>query len=726
MGTVVTRTEGPDEFVVGHDTAVLGLGGDDTLQAMGQNVVLVGNGGNDVLLGSAFSDVLGGSEGDNTLTGGAGQDIFVVAVPEEGERAQQTIVDFEVGGDRIGLPLGLTVDDVEVVTLREQVPVLLPVPDGAQTGVAVEGDREDEGGFTSVLDQEEQELPPPPTVEIRFTTQIRLRSTGAVLAVLPGIDGDRLTDNNFVLAETLSFGEAAFSVGEDGAPTGAITVNRSFPELSRLTQALSFDILIGQGDEEVRGDFGAERLRSSVLGGDRVLTVNLPLIDDEIREDNETFALTLVGDESRLRLGERTTTEVTVIDDDDGQPPTVPQPGTVGLSSPVVRVNESAVAAEVLVVRSGGSDGAVSVAVSVASGSAITGVDFLANPTPAVVTFGDGDAEPKTVRIPLLDDAVAEGVESFSVQLTNVTGGATLGTTTAAVNIVDQDQQPAGLVEFAAPNFSVVEGVPLVSVPVVRTGGSSGRVTINVAVNNGTAVEGADFRSPPGPIGLVFENGEVGPKEIVFAVTDDLAVETAETFSLALFNPVGGVALGANQSTTVTIQDNDQVPTAVDFSQAGNLEPFPVDPITGVRFSANVVGITNFAAGGSGNFVDPLLPPSTPAQAATYTGAGTILASVDGGFRDRLSFRYGAPFPVDPAVDPDGDGFHEVLIFDGPDGTGNVLAIAELPLTDDTLLPIGAFGLTSTPFEVRFNGVARSVAIGSQGDRIVIDDLAFG
>ena len=90
MGTVVTRTEGPDEFVVGHDTAVLGLGGDDTLQAMGQNVVLVGNGGNDVLLGSAFSDVLGGSEGDNTLTGGAGQDIFVVAVPEEGERAQQT------------------------------------------------------------------------------------------------------------------------------------------------------------------------------------------------------------------------------------------------------------------------------------------------------------------------------------------------------------------------------------------------------------------------------------------------------------------------------------------------------------------------------------------------------------------------------------------------------------------------------------------------------------
>ncbi|MEM9245491.1 MAG: Calx-beta domain-containing protein [Cyanobacteria bacterium P01_F01_bin.153] len=366
MGTVVTRTEGPDEFVVGHDTAVLGLGGDDTLRAVGQNVVLVGNGGNDVLLGSAFSDVLGGSEGDNTLTGGAGQDIFVVAVPDEGERAQQTIVDFEVGGDRIGLPLGLTVDDVDVVTLREQVPVLLPVPDESQIGAAVEAESEDEGGFTSVLDRQDQEpLPPPPTVEIRFTTQIRLRSTGAVLAVLSGIDGDRLTDDNFVLAETLSFSEASFSVGENGSPTGAINVNRSFPELSRLTQALSFDILIGRGDEEISGDFGAERLRSSILGGDRVFTIDLPLIDDEIRENSETFTLALAGDESRFRLGDRTTAEVTVIDDDDGQPPVVPQPGTLGLGSPVVRVNENAGTAEVLVVRSGGSDGAVSVAVSV-------------------------------------------------------------------------------------------------------------------------------------------------------------------------------------------------------------------------------------------------------------------------------------------------------------------------------------------------------------------------
>ncbi|MGD1849656.1 MAG: Calx-beta domain-containing protein, partial [Cyanophyceae cyanobacterium] len=394
--------------------------------------------------------------------------------------------------------------------------------------------------------------------------------------------------------------------------------------------------------------------------------------------------------------------------------------------APVVRANEYSGTAEELVVRSGGSDGVVSVAVAAGSGSAIAGVDFTAAPNPAVVTFGDGDTVSKTVRIPLLDDAVAEGVESFSVQLSDVTGGAALGAATATVNIVDQDQQPAGLVVFIAPSFSVVEGVPLVSVPVVRTGGSSGRVTINVAVNNGTALEGPDFRSPPGPIGLVFENGEVGPKEIVFAINDDLAVESAETFSLSLFNPVGGVELGANQTTTVTIQDNDQFAMTVDFSQAGNLQPFPVDPITGVRFSSNVVGITNFTGGGSGNFVDPLLTPTTPAQAATYTGAGTILGNVDAGFRDRLRFRYGAPFPLDPAVDPDGDGFHEVLIFDGPDGTGNVLAIAELPLTDDTLLPVGAFGLTATPFEVRFDGVARSVAIGSQGDRIVIDDLMFG
>lgn len=731
MGTVITRTDGPDEFVAGHDMAVLGLGGDDTLRSIGQNVVLVGNGGNDVLLGSAFSDVLGGSEGDNTLTGGAGQDVFVIQVPRvvvtpsapDGveEVARQTITDFELGRDRIGLPLGLTFAEVEVVTLREEIPIQPGPPALTTEDLQAAGDNSNVAfGFGTIVGGQPIA---PPQVEIQLTTQIRLLSTGSVLAVLPDIDGDRLTEADFVQAETVEFETSAITVGEEGASATALTLTRSFPELSQLSNPLPVAVQItGAGD--VTTDFASDRLEGSFIGGDRTLPVILPLIDDVLQEGDEIFSVALVADAARFRVGDQSTAAVTVVDNDIAPPPVL-NPGIIGVMAPVVRANEEDGTAEVLVERSGGSDGAVSATVFLANGSAIAGSDFIASPTPAVVTFADGDLLSKTVTIPLVDDVLQEDLESFTVQLSNPTGGVALGASTTTVEIVDGDE-PAGVVEFAAPSFSVVEGVPLLSVPVVRSGGSSGRVTVNVAVANGTALEGPDFRSPPGPIGLVFENGEAGAKNITFAITDDLFLENPEAFSLALFNPVGGIVLGAHQTTTVTIQDNDGFQATVDFAPAGDLVPFPVDPLTGIRFSSNVLGIVNFDGGGSGNFVDPLLPPTAPAQAATYAGAGTMLVTVDAGFRDRLRFRYGAPFALDPAVDPDGDGLHEVLIFDGPDGTGNVLAIAELPLTTDTLLPIGAFELTTNPFEVTFNGVARSVAIGSQGDRIVVDDLTFG
>ncbi|MEM1427349.1 MAG: Calx-beta domain-containing protein, partial [Cyanobacteria bacterium P01_H01_bin.130] len=429
----------------------------------------------------------------------------------------------EVGIDRIGLPFGSAIDDVEAVTLQN-----------------------DLGAVVS--------------------TEIRLVSSGATLAVLPGIESDRLTSHDFVVAETLEFGAAEFQVREDGVPLTAVTVTRSFPELSRLTTTFSFDLLVSRaGGTET--DVAAEQLRIAVLGGDRNLTVALPLIDDEIPEPDEVFSLQLLEDPERLQLGEQSTALVTVVDDDSLAPPIAPG-GTVGFATSVVRVNEDDGTAELAVLRSGGSQGAVSAVVTVTGGTAIAGSDFVAAPEPATVTFADGELTATIVTIPLLDDQLQEDLESFTVTLSDPIGGATLGTSEVRVEIVDQDALPAGLVEFSEPSFSVVEGVSLVTVPVVRTDGSNGRVTVNVAVIGGTAVEGEDFRSPPGPIGLVFEDGETGPKDITFAIADDALVEGPESFALTLFNPVGGVALGANQSTTIVVEDNDRPAIAVDFAAA--------------------------------------------------------------------------------------------------------------------------------------------------------------
>lgn len=105
-----------------NNDLILGDNGNDSLSGNGGNDLLVGgngenllNGGagEDTLLGDRHSDTLnGGSDddvligagGNNTLNGGSGSDIFVI----DTSIGSNTIEDFELGIDSIGLIVGLT------------------------------------------------------------------------------------------------------------------------------------------------------------------------------------------------------------------------------------------------------------------------------------------------------------------------------------------------------------------------------------------------------------------------------------------------------------------------------------------------------------------------------------------------------------------------------------------------------------------------------------------
>jgi uncharacterized delta-60 repeat protein len=87
------------------------------------------------------------------------------------------------------------------------------------------------------------------------------------------------------------------------------------------------------------------------------------------------------------------------------------------------QVNEATLA-EIWVFRNYYVDGPVSVTVTQVAGTAST-ADF--NPSPTTLTWADQDGEPKVVRIGIVDDADQESSETFTVQLSNPTGGAILG-----------------------------------------------------------------------------------------------------------------------------------------------------------------------------------------------------------------------------------------------------------------------------------------------------------
>ncbi|MEL6909192.1 MAG: hypothetical protein AAFY50_09945 [Cyanobacteria bacterium J06648_1] len=69
---------------------------------------LNGGGDNDVLLGDRGDDVLVGGDGFDTLIGGSGSDTFAV----ESGQIKDTIVDFDLGNDRLGLTSSLEFEDL--------------------------------------------------------------------------------------------------------------------------------------------------------------------------------------------------------------------------------------------------------------------------------------------------------------------------------------------------------------------------------------------------------------------------------------------------------------------------------------------------------------------------------------------------------------------------------------------------------------------------------------
>jgi uncharacterized delta-60 repeat protein len=104
--------------------------------------------------------------------------------------------------------------------------------------------------------------------------------------------------------------------------------------------------------------------------------------------------------------------------------------------------------ATVLVTRSGGGRGAVSVTFTTSDGTALGGADY--TPLTTHVLFADGEMGSRAVRIPLVADDLAEPDKTVNLTLSNPMGCASLGRRTRAVlTILDDDR---GIVE---PTYTV-------------------------------------------------------------------------------------------------------------------------------------------------------------------------------------------------------------------------------------------------------------------------------
>lgn len=124
----------------------------------------------------------------------------------------------------------------------------------------------------------------------------------------------------------------------------------------------------------------------------------------------------------------------------------------------------------------------------------------------------------------------------------------------------------AGTLALAASTASVSESAGSVSISVVRSGGSSGAVSLAYATANGTATAGSDYTSTSGT--LSWADGDSSPRTISVPILNDSNGESTETFTLTLSAPGGGATLGSLRTMTVSIADDDSAPGTLAVASA--------------------------------------------------------------------------------------------------------------------------------------------------------------
>jgi hypothetical protein len=326
------------------------------------------------------------------------------------------------------------------------------------------------------------------------------------------------------------------------------------------------------------------------------------------------------------------------------------------------------------IIRTGSLVGAIAARVRLTAGSAAAGDDF--DDTELIVRFGDGSAAPRTLDLPIVDDAEIEADETLTLALVDPEGCAEIGAqATAEVTIVDDDaEQGPGSIAFGSASFVVEEGAGFATLSVVRTGGTDGAVVVTVQSADGSATGGASGGDyVPILSSVTFGDGDAGPHEVYVSIIDDAIAEPEETVTFTLSGPLGSV--GSPATAVLTIRDDDQAQAdSVQFS-APQFAAFEADGVAIVTVTrhGNVAGeasvtfatrdgtalagedyepvdtVVKFAAGEAARDVAIVLVASTdaeadetvtlelsaPAGAALGTPATAALVIADGGAAPR-------------------------------------------------------------------------------------------
>lgn len=339
-------------------------------------------------------------------------------------------------------------------------------------------------------------------------------------------------------------------VVREDVPSGhvAVEVHRRFPVLG----VGSVDYATQDGTAKAGEDYVATS-GTLVFGNlESVKTIYVPILNDGAGEPYEDFKVVLSNPSTGTSISWIPFTWVTLVDED----------GVIQFTTTNLSVAENAGTVTATVERLGAVTNTATINYATTFRSAQANLDFIH--TTGTLTFTNGQTS-HTITVPILNDGLMEGSESFMIELFNPIG-ATLGPARAVtVTILDNDG-PIRLVPatnlFLGTNLVVSESAGQAVFTVERNNDGQGAITVDYLVTGGTASNGLDYAVSGSSVTIPAGGTNA---MISLSILEDTLAERDETLFVKLLNVTGDGSLGDATNTALVILDNDR-PGALDPS----------------------------------------------------------------------------------------------------------------------------------------------------------------
>ena len=336
---------------------------------------------------------------------------------------------------------------------------------------------------------------------------------------------------------------ASVATASEPATDGEFTVSLSAPSATDTTVTLSY-----AGTAADPADYGLTGASGTttvvILAGDTTATIAVEVADDNIVEGDETVIATI--DTVSNGTIDNATDTVTITDNDNA---------TVTVND--VTIDEAGGNAIFTVTLNGDVAGGVSFDYTTNDGSAtVADGDYTA--VSGTETFTGTDGETITISVPILNDAIVEGDETFTLDLSNLNNaGVTFADDQGQGTITDNDNATV-----AINDVTVNEADGTADFTVTLTGDVQGGVSFDYTTNDGTAtVADGDYTATSGSDTFTGTDGET--ITISVPITDDAIVEGTENFTVDLSNLNNGSVTFSDDQGQGTITDNDNATVAI-------------------------------------------------------------------------------------------------------------------------------------------------------------------